>query len=153
VTRKATRHIFRARATARRNASTLAWSDRLILLSHTFTDVGSWPRLQKYSKARTFLTTCLRPFLRTFDWTTLVLLSFDLAAEEIDQNVYSLAIALGPLRIPFIARDRLYLRKPVTIEVRPQHGINTDSKHNPFNFRNPNSITSGPLAVQLGPST
>lgn len=51
VTRKATRHIFRARATARRNASTLAWSDRLILLSHTFTDVGSWPRLQKYSKA------------------------------------------------------------------------------------------------------
>lgn len=51
VTRKATRYIFRVRATARRNASNLAWSDRLILLSHTFTDVGSWPRLQKYSKA------------------------------------------------------------------------------------------------------
>lgn len=51
VTRKATRHIFKARTAARRNASRLAWSDRLILLSHTFTDVGSWPRLQKYSKA------------------------------------------------------------------------------------------------------
>lgn len=50
VTRKATRHIFKARTAARRNASKLAWSDRLILLSHTFTDVGSWPRLQKYSK-------------------------------------------------------------------------------------------------------
>lgn len=51
VTRKATRHIFKARATARRNASRLPWTDRLILLSHSFTDVGSWPRLQKYSKA------------------------------------------------------------------------------------------------------
>mmetsp|Transcript_13855 Transcript_13855/g.41844 ORF Transcript_13855/g.41844 Transcript_13855/m.41844 type:complete len:429 (-) Transcript_13855:3288-4574(-) len=51
VTRKATRHIFRARATARNPQQRLAWRDHLVLLSHSLTDVGAWPRLQRASRA------------------------------------------------------------------------------------------------------
>lgn len=54
VTRKATRHIFRARATARNPQQRLAWRDHLVLLSHSLTDVGAWPRLQRASRVRPY---------------------------------------------------------------------------------------------------
>ena len=50
VTRKATRHIFKAHAVTRRPSQRLAWSDRLVLLTHSLTDVGAWPRLQRASR-------------------------------------------------------------------------------------------------------